>query len=151
MGTIMITPVQIKKIHALKNAIGLDEDAYRDMLEDRFRVSSSKGLTGKQAAALIGDWEKKAVASGAWKVHPGRKKHEDLRTRADDFASPAQLRMVEAMWDQVARAPQAERGAALDKLVLRIVKRDKLRFVKKTDVPSLVAALETMGAERESR
>ena len=56
---------QIKKIHALKSVLGLDEDLYREMLSG-FSVQSSKRLTVIQAGSLIETLEAEAVARNVW-------------------------------------------------------------------------------------
>ena len=48
----MSTVYQIKKIHTLKNILGLDDDLYRDMLAS-FGVCSSKNLTQAEAQIFI--------------------------------------------------------------------------------------------------
>ena len=48
----MSTTYQIKKIHTLKNILGLEDDLYRDMLAS-FGVCSSKELTQAEAQVLI--------------------------------------------------------------------------------------------------
>lgn len=142
----MITRAQITKIHALKSAIGLDDAPYRDMLADRFRVGSSKDLTAKQAAALIDEWERKAVASGVWSQAP--RKRPAPKGKPVHMATERQINMVKALWDQVSCAPRDRRDAALDKLVKRICKRDSIRYLRKQDVQVMVKTLESMGAER---
>ena len=47
-----ITNVQIKKIHALKNALKLEDDLYREMLLP-FNAASSKDLTDYLAEIFI--------------------------------------------------------------------------------------------------
>ena len=48
-----ITPQQVRAIHAAKSRAGMDEDAYRAMLHDRYGVTSSKHLTRRQASELL--------------------------------------------------------------------------------------------------
>ncbi len=49
-----ITPAQIRKIHTVRRHVpGLDEDAYRGLLDSRFNVDSTKDLTKYQAIRLI--------------------------------------------------------------------------------------------------
>ena len=48
----MSTTYQIKKIHTLKNVLGLDDDTYRQMLLS-FDVCSSKDLTQAEAEIFI--------------------------------------------------------------------------------------------------
>lgn len=70
----MATISQIRKIHALKNVIGLEDDLYREMLIP-FNVNSSKDLNYEQAIILTDILEEKAVALNRWKKYP--KKYED--------------------------------------------------------------------------
>ena len=71
----MVTISQIRKIHTLKSAIGLDDDLYRDMLMS-FGVQSSKDLTYAEAIIFLEILEEKAVALNRWKKLP--KKYSDL-------------------------------------------------------------------------
>ena len=48
----MATTSQIRKIHTLKNALGLDDDLYREMLKS-FDVQTSKNLTYTEAIIFI--------------------------------------------------------------------------------------------------
>ncbi|MDR2105302.1 MAG: regulatory protein GemA [Deferribacteraceae bacterium] len=48
-----ITKVQIKLIHTAKSVLNMDEGTYRELLMERYKVSSSKDLTQGQAAELI--------------------------------------------------------------------------------------------------
>ena len=48
----MVTISQIRKIHTLKSAIGLDDDLYRDMLMS-FGVQFSKDLTYAEAIIFL--------------------------------------------------------------------------------------------------
>lgn len=146
----MATAEQIKKIHTLKGALGLDDGTYRDMLADKYGASSSKGLNVLQAADLIDDLTEKAVSAGVWTVRRGRAKYDDLKGRDKLAATPAQLRMIEAMWRDVSRMTTDEdRAKALRSFVHRIVGVNDLRFLLKADVQRLVKSLENMGARYE--
>lgn len=88
---------QIKKIHALKNVLGLDEDLYREMLSS-FSVQSSIKLTVTQAGNLIDILEAEAVSRNIWiKKQP---KYSNLE-RNDDMATPSQMRMIEGLWREI--------------------------------------------------
>jgi len=88
---------QIKKIHALKNVLGLDEDLYREMLSS-FSVQSSIKLTVTQAGNLIDILETEAVSRNIWiKKQP---KYSNLE-RNDDMATPSQMRMIEGLWREI--------------------------------------------------
>ena len=52
----MITPSQIRKIHTLKNQLGLDDDQYRELLHS-FDVSSCKQLGEDEANIVIQNLE----------------------------------------------------------------------------------------------
>ena len=93
----MATTFQIRKIHALKNVIGMDDDLYREMLMS-FDVTSSKDLTFTEAAIFVDILEDKAVAINKWIKQP--KKYADLN-RTENMASDAQLRMIEGLWRDV--------------------------------------------------
>ena len=61
----MVTSSQIRKIHTLKNFIGLDDDLYREMLMT-FGVQSSKNLTDTEAGIFIEVLEAKAEKFENW-------------------------------------------------------------------------------------
>jgi len=152
-----ITPAQIKKLHALKRALGLDEDAYRAALGS-MGVESSKDLSLRQAGVLIDRLEDQAIAAGRWKPC-GRRRHQDLQGKRGRslggecapviYATPDQIRMIEGMWEQVSRATDADsRLLALNRFCARIVKIDNPRWLERHHVPKIVAAMKRMGAEK---
>lgn len=93
----MATIYQIRKIHTLKNILGLDDDCYQDMLMS-FGVGTSKNLTYTEAIIFIEILEDKAVESGLWEKLP--KKYTEL-IRDDAMASDSQLRMIEGLWREI--------------------------------------------------
>ena len=93
----MATTFQIRKIHALKNILGMDDDLYREMLMS-FDVQSSKNLTFTEAGIFIEILEERAIASNKWVKQP--KKYENLN-RDEEMATSAQLRMIEGLWAQL--------------------------------------------------
>ena len=94
----MATTFQIRKIHALKNILGMDDDLYREMLMS-FDVQSSKNLTFTEAGIFIEILEERAIASNKWVKQP--KKYENLN-RDEEMATSAQLRMIEGLWRDLA-------------------------------------------------
>lgn len=48
-----ITPEQTKKIHTLLSKHGIKDEVYRELLENKYEVSSSKYLDEEQASELI--------------------------------------------------------------------------------------------------
>lgn len=142
----MINGNQIKLIHALKNALRLDDDTYRDMLHSRHRVTTSKKLTDTEATALIREMETAAVSTGVWKR--GTEKFGNLQHRPG-FATPKQLRMIEGMWRDVSHATTpADRETGLRHFLMRIVGVESLRFLEPGHVRKVVNALKTMKAAK---
>ncbi len=93
----MVTIFQIKKIHMLKNILGIDENLYRELLCE-FGVNSSKELNYPQAKMFIEILEDKAVECKLWKKQP--KKYEELN-RDKQMATDAQLRMIDGLWQEI--------------------------------------------------
>lgn len=61
----MVTTFQIKKIHTLKNLIGMGDDLYREILKS-FDVQTSKNLTFTEASIVIENLEERAIALNKW-------------------------------------------------------------------------------------
>lgn len=93
----MATTFQIKKIHTLKNLIGMDDDLYREILKS-FDVQTSKNLTFTEASIVIENLEERAIALNKWVKQP--KKYVGL-DRTNNMASDAQLRMIEGLWRDI--------------------------------------------------
>ena len=93
----MVTIFQIKKIHTLKNILGIDENLYRELLCE-LGVNSSKELNYSQAKMFIEILEDKAVECNLWKKQ--LKKYEEL-DRDKQMATDAQLRMIEGLWQEI--------------------------------------------------
>lgn len=167
-GEEMITHLQTKKIHALKNRLGWSDEQYREylMTEGDGFAMSCKDLSEIEADRLIKKMELAATAKGVWKrypktgdspdstaspVNPGQspKKYDELRERPG-MASPKQLRMIEAMWKDVSYHRNAEaRERALRYFLNHITGVDDLRFIEAWQVRKIVKAIEKM-KERNS-
>ena len=93
----MATTSQIRKIHTLKNILGLDDDLYREMLMS-FDVCSSKDLSYTEAIIFIDILEDKAVERNLWIKQ--QKKYKDLN-RDNKMATDSQLRMIEGLWREI--------------------------------------------------
>ena len=158
-----IAPSQIKAIHTTIHKLGLDDDAYRNILETRYGVDSCKRLTWRQAEELLAGLngnnspQPPLNSRGGAKAPPlgprggggGVKKYQDMDGRPG-FASGAQLRLVDAMWHQVTRAEGDEaQEKALDSFCRKIAGVAGLRMVKAWQIEKIVKALEAMGAEKK--
>jgi len=146
-----ITAGQIKKIHALINALAIDDDTYRTMLFERFQVNSSKKLSFIVAGLFINELETMALAAGVWEKRTGRKQRfNDLDGRAG-MASPAQLRKVEALWAENSRVPEPQgRMKALRSFIYRVAGVSDLRFLDDDGAGKVLNALGTMDRKRKS-
>lgn len=149
MAKTSITSGQIKKIHTLKNRLGIDDATYREILVTSFRVDSSTKLDVTQADSLIHDLEGKAVAAGTWeKRKPPEKKFSDMSRRVG-MASAPQLRKIEAMWQGISRAQSLEtRQKALRSFVERIAKVSDLRFLDQEGATKVINALNKMSKSK---
>jgi len=138
-----ITPAQNKKIHALKNALGLDDAVYREILAG-FGVSTSRALTFSGGEELIERLERDALEIGAWRKIPSKKIGTGYR---EGFATPKQLDMIAALWAEVSTAPADKREAALRKFVTRQAKVTDLRFLRAGDASRVICALKAMNRQ----
>jgi hypothetical protein len=80
---------------------------------------------------------------------------ENLKTRFSDLgyrdgmATPAQLRMIEAIWIDVSRMPNyAAKQKALKGFLRRITGVEELRFVEGWMVRKIITAIQHMKQER---
>lgn len=138
----MSTFAQIKKIHTLKNVLHLDDDLYIDMLMS-FGVQSSKGLTNTEAGIFLEILEEKAVAINKWEVRT--KKYEELNSRDEDMATPAQLRMIEAIWREVCYIDSPEFAKqSLRKFIQNKFKIADIKFLTKKKAVKVIRAISAM-------
>lgn len=128
----MLDKSYIKRIHMAKNALKLDEQAYYAMLSI-YGVETSIDLTEEQAKHLLNTFRKMG-----WE--PG-KKYNALGARPAHYATPRQLRYIEALWMSFARVKTSE---ALRKFVKRQTGKDSILYITKKDASSLIKALITM-------
>ncbi|MGE4406066.1 gp16 family protein [Pseudomonas sp.] len=140
----MATPKQIKLIHVVKGALGLDDGTYRDILAG-YGVESSKDLDAVEAAKLLRDLEDKATAAGVWKrggapKRSGKKPHN---LKAGRHSRQAQLQKIEALLTVGGKS-----WAYADALALRICKVEKLAWVPEDQLYKVITALRKQ-AQRE--
>ena len=131
---------QYRQIHGLVRLLGMNDEAYRDMLRDRYQVESSKQLSTQQRSSLIKSLREQ--------VHGKVQKFNELSGRARHKASPAQLRAIEAMWAQVSRAETSEdRRKALNAFCKRLTGVEVVTWICKDDAKVLIKAIHAMGAQ----
>ena len=150
----LITAAQIKRIHTVIHILGVSDDNYRAALDSRFGVGSCKDLTLMQAKSFIDELERLALktdqerhqkqceATHAEAERP--KKFDDLDNRPD-MASGAQLRKIEAMWQDISIVPEENaRGRALRRFIQRITGVMGLRFLDTQMAGKVINALNAM-------
>lgn len=149
---------QIKAIHAITNKLGMDDEAYRALLQGMFGAWSCKELSWAEAEDLVSELNRKSGTGdrglGAGKPHiphPKSRQYQDLDGRPG-MATGAQCRMIAGMWADVSRMPDAEsREKALMQFIFRIVGVHHFRFLRRYQVERVVKALEAMGAVAPGR
>lgn len=134
---------QIKLIHIAKSKLKLSDDHYRDILSG-FGVKSSKELTLQQAAEMIKIFQK----LGFKLVTKAKDKNfNELGFRSDNkgkmWATPRQLRMLEAMW---MTSPQVKikSRAALESFCYRIARVQKMEWIPIWAVEKIVKAIQEL-------
>lgn len=163
-----ITAAQIKRIHTIISILKVSDDNYRAVLDSRFGVTTCKALTITQAKSFLDELEElsrkmcneqyqarqeadrqKAEEESRRAAESRPKKFDDLDNRPG-MASGAQLRKIEAMWQDISIIPEAEpRARALRRFVLRITGCMGLRFLTDEDAGKVLNALTAM--ERRER
>ena len=134
------------KIHACLNDLDWGESQYRDMLFAEFGVASKTVLTLEQLDSFIQTLRLAMLERGL--VEPkeikwgwGSRKYDQLQNRAGSYASPAQLRKIEATWREVARNPSDE---ALQSFIKRQTDVDHIIWLDKEEVKPVLIALKHM-------
>ena len=134
----------LAQVHIAKKELGLDDDLYREMLYASFRVKSAKYLNDIQLAHFI-DILKKCGWKRQGKEHYpegfGKDKYENLGNRKG-FATPAQLRLIEALWDRVSFAEDKE--TALRRFLENRFRISHIRFLTAEKASRVIDALKDM-------
>ena len=146
-------PVQklLAKIHIAKKELGLEDSIYRDILYRKFRVSSSKSLSDSQALVLVHHFESLGWHEARRQNADGsrqQKKYDDLGKRDAYAATPAQLRMIEAMWHDIYRGNDETKH--LRQFLFNHFKVSDIRFLEKnTTAHQVIEALKDMAGRRQ--
>lgn len=132
----------IARIHILKSEAGLDDDQYRVLLGS-YGVASSTEFSNDDAKRFCKRLEGIITpgVQGRRNAGWGKTKYEHLRGRRGDYAEPQQLRMIEAIWRDVARDPSDQ---ALSSFLRRQSGVKNIVWLKKTHVESILTALKQM-------
>jgi len=130
----------IKVVHVAKAKLGLSDDDYRDILSG-FNVSSSKELNEAGLKQLIAVFHKMGFEDTSKK-----RKYNNLKKRGDildAWATPKQLRMIEAKWMSSPKV-KVKTVEALEKFILRIAKVNKIDWLKGKHVQKVIKAIESL-------
>jgi hypothetical protein len=146
-------PVQklLAKIHIAKKELGLEDSIYRDILYRKFRVGSSKSLSDSQALVLINHFK-----GLGWVPKSKPKKYDDptgpegpmgRRQKGDIYsATPAQKRMIEAMWHDIYRGNDETKH--LRQFLFNHFKVSDIRFLERKTAHDVIEALKAMQHRR---
>ncbi len=140
-----ITNFQKKLIHTIVHTIGMQDEDYRKLLKKWFDVDTCLKLNYAQAELMIQRLRYIAEKAGKWKHSKGNKtKYDDLGDR-EGFASPRQIRKIEAMWCDVSYQPDQEaKLRALNKFVFRFFHVSNLRFLEDWQAHKIIKSLQAM-------
>jgi hypothetical protein len=140
-------------IHQLSGKLNLDKELYREILQDRYKVNSSKDLTYRQASDFISYLKKQALDAGVWERKKSFQKHKysNLGHR-EGMASPKQLRMIEALWKEVSYVQdETARLEALNTFLSKHFGVDKLIWVESNMVGKVKRTLEQMKVQKAQK
>lgn len=141
-----ITPGQVKLIHVMLGKQGIDDDWYRELLEDLYGVDTCKKLTRKQANELLtrlGAGQKPKAAKPA-KPKPALPRRRDSTVAA--LATPAQHQLIHDLIHEVKwrmRPPAAAYAAWLR----RNQSLDKARTT--TEAAKVIRGLKALKAHQQ--
>ena len=153
-----LTKAQQALLHTAKRDIGLDDDTYRDMLENVTGVRSSTEMTQRGFEALMKHLEargfKKTPGAHDFTGYTARlKKWQGLAPHRRGMATAAQLAMIETDYDQL-RWYWAPKGfgnmeLALRSFVKHIAGVSDLRFLSFEKAVQIITTIKKMEARRE--
>lgn len=147
-----INKAQKAKIHILKSQLKLSDEEYGAALNS-YGVSTSKDLSYQQAADLIKELNNLLPKEMRDNHYPlgqanGNRKYDELGIRWNEqlkqhYATPKQLRMLEAMWMTSQRVEHKSEEAFL-KFVKRISGIERLEWLMMSDVRKIKKAIESL-------
>ena len=144
-----------KLIHTLVSRLGMPDDQYRQMLRDRCGVETSRALTPSQQRDLANDLNALLPEADRLRITGAggaRKRFEHLAEREAQYATPAQLRMLEATWVERSRKPtRQEAQAALNEFLLHRFGIGRVEWILKAQVGKILAAIRKVDPDAPTR
>lgn len=151
-----ITAAQIRRIHTILHVLGISDENYRAALESQFGVTTCKDLTMLEAKSFLDELDKQALKTDreryqakmnkAAEEFAGKqpKRFDDLDNRPG-MASAAQLRKIEATWQEISIIPEVEpRARALRRFIQRITGVADIRFLDAEMAGKVINAMNAM-------
>jgi hypothetical protein len=140
-----ISRAQIIKIHIAKKELRISDLNHKEALSGFINskgepCSSSKELNFEQAEILLNAYKKLGWVE---KRKVKRLKYEEYNNRSGKFASPKQMRMIEAMWMQHSRE---KTEASMNRFIKRITGVDHISFLLRADVSKTIKAIESLNS-----
>jgi phage gp16-like protein len=145
----------LAKIHIAKKDLGFDDETYRGLLYDRCGKRSAKELSDRQIVQVIRElvtkgWNPKQRKDTGTRGHGDaeKKKYEDQK--GDIYsATPAQKRMIEAMWHDLYRGNDEVKH--LRQFLFCVAKVNDMRFLEVRGAHDVIEALKAMQNRKEHR
>ena len=132
---------KISLLHVAKARLGIDDEAWRDMLARAAGVTSSKDLDDDGFAAVM-----QVLEAAGFKSDFGRENYGNLRRW--DMATPGQVALIKELWLEVTDGEGTDE--ALDKWIERFGVLS-LRFLTRDRARKVIAALKSWKARRAAK
>jgi hypothetical protein len=130
-----ITSEQLRAIWTISKANGVEEDVLRQIVEDISSQDSTRALTKDQASAVLNR------LNGERPRRRGKTRHREFDGRIG-MATSKQLRKIEAMWAEIARAK--DKDGSLRQFIQNRFGVSDLRFLDRKRASDVIVALEKM-------
>lgn len=126
----------LAKIHIAKKQLSLDDDTYRAILERVTGRATSKGMSAKQHAAVLAEFQRLG-----WQVKPTGKGRKWRKK-----SNKAYVRKIYAQWGDLKRRGlwRDRRRAALIKFVKDMTGLDNPEFLTAAQAAPVIEALKAM-------
>jgi phage gp16-like protein len=127
-------------LHVARQQLGLDDDAYRDVLRRAAGVTSSRALDNHALDSVLAELERLG-----WRGPAGRKSFGEFRP---GFASNAQAHAIRQLWLEFTGGTGTERG--LEHWLERQFKVSALRFATHQVAAKAITALKEMNRRKRA-
>lgn len=132
-------PKKIALLHVARKQLGLDEDAYRDILRRWGGVESSADLDPVAFEKVMIRMEQLGFRS-TWQKRTFGYRHESM-------ASPAQVNYIRTLWEKY--QPEDTNEAGLNAWLTKYHHVSALRFVSAEKAQGVITALKKMVARKQ--